>query len=69
MAVGLNDAVPGTIHLLDLDHNMQTKHSGNGEIVLVPTPSADPEDPLNWSPRRKLLSTICVNLYVRHRSR
>ncbi|OKL62903.1 hypothetical protein UA08_01191 [Talaromyces atroroseus] len=64
MATSPNDGVPGTIHILDLEHNMHTKHSGNGEIVLVPTPSADPEDPLNWSPRRKMLSTICVNLYT-----
>ncbi|KAI1612551.1 putative MFS transporter [Exophiala viscosa] len=64
MSTSLNDSVPGTVHLVDLDHSMHTKHAGTGEIVLVPTPSNDPEDPLNWAPRRKLLSTICVNLYT-----
>ncbi|KIX10420.1 uncharacterized protein Z518_01502 [Rhinocladiella mackenziei CBS 650.93] len=57
-------SVPGTIHLVDLDHTMHTRHAGGGDIVLVPTPSSDPDDPLNWSPRRKILSTICSNLYT-----
>jgi hypothetical protein len=54
------DAIPGTIHLVDLDHSMNTRHAG--DIVLDPTPSSDVNDPLNWSPRRKLLSMICSNL-------
>lgn len=59
-------AIPGTLTLLDLDHVMSTQHlaNGNSDIVLIPTPSSDPDDPLNWSPRRKLLSTICVNMCV-----
>jgi hypothetical protein len=57
--------VPGTVHLVDLEHNMSTKHSkGDNEIVLIPTPSDDPDDPLNWSPRRKALSTFCLAVYV-----
>ncbi|KAH6970245.1 major facilitator superfamily domain-containing protein [Fusarium avenaceum] len=57
--------IPGTVHLLDLDHDMQARHaSSSGEIVLHPTPSKDPNDPLNWTPRRKLLSLICQNLYT-----
>lgn len=39
MATSLNDSVPGTIHLIDLDHTIQTKHSGIGDIELVRTPS------------------------------
>ncbi|KAK5044730.1 hypothetical protein LTR84_010504 [Exophiala bonariae] len=59
-------AVPGTVHLVDLDHSMQTQHASGGQkdVVLDPTPSADPNDPLNWSPRRKMMSTICINLYT-----
>ncbi|KAF2844716.1 MFS transporter-like protein [Plenodomus tracheiphilus IPT5] len=57
-------AIPGTVHLVDVDHSMQARHAGNGDIILDPAPSSDPEDPLNWSPRRKLLSTICVNIYT-----
>lgn len=39
---------PGTVRLIDNDRTLSTKH-GNGseqDIVLVPTPSEDPEDPL-----------------------
>jgi hypothetical protein len=57
------NAIPGTITLVDLQHTLRTRHldKGDKDIVLVPTPSNDPNDPLNWSPRRKLLSTICVS--------
>lgn len=43
-----DSVVPGTVHIVDLDHTMSTKHSkGNSEIVLVPTPSDDPDDPVS----------------------
>ncbi|KAF2799409.1 putative MFS transporter [Melanomma pulvis-pyrius CBS 109.77] len=58
------NAIPGTVHLVDLDHSMHTRHAGGGDIVLDPTPSNDANDPLNWSPRRKLMSMICSNLYT-----
>lgn len=58
------ESVPGTVTLVDVEHILATRHldKGDRDIVLVPTPSNDPDDPLNWSPRRKLLSTICVNV-------
>lgn len=57
------DAIPGTFTLVDLDHVVATRHAeGDRDIVLVPAPSDDPDDPLNWAPRRKLLSTICVSV-------
>lgn len=57
-------SIPGTIHLVDLDHAMHAQHAnGNSaDIVLDPTPSKDVDDPLNWHPRRKLLSTLCSNV-------
>lgn len=58
---------PGTSHLVDLDGTMATKHADGKDvrdIVLIPSPSDDPEDPLNWSFRRKLLSTSCVVVYT-----
>lgn len=64
----LSGTVPGTVHLVDLDHTMHTRHAQGGDIVLVPTPSKDPDDPLNWSPRRKLLSSLCSNLCVTYSS-
>jgi len=61
-----NVTVPGTVHLVDLEGTMATQHAQGGrrDIVLVPTPSADPDDPLNWSPRRKALATTCMCVYT-----
>ncbi|KAJ5780832.1 hypothetical protein N7457_005992 [Penicillium paradoxum] len=58
--------IPGTVMLVDVNHVMTARHldRGDRDIVLVPTPSNDPEDPLNWSRRRKLLSTVCVSMYT-----
>ena len=58
--------IPGTVHLVDLEGTMRAKHacSGQKDIVLVPAPSNDPDDPLNWSPRRKALSTTCMCVYT-----
>ncbi|KUI63316.1 hypothetical protein VM1G_11063 [Cytospora mali] len=58
---------PGTVHLVDLGGTMKTKHAGgkdSSDIVLIPRPSDDPEDPLNWSFRRKLLATSCIVVYT-----
>lgn len=57
---------PGTIRLVDLEHNLRTRH-GTGAldtVVLVPAPSTNPEDPLNWTPHRKLLATICTCVFT-----
>jgi hypothetical protein len=74
--------VPGTVHLVDLEGVMLAKHAQRGQrdIVLVPAPSSDPDDPvrgfyspeslnadmakLNWTPRRKMLSTTCMCVYT-----
>lgn len=65
--LGERDFVAGTVHLVDLEGVMRAKHaSGNGknDVVLVPAPSSDPNDPLNWSAKRKLMFTVCVNTYT-----
>ncbi|KAJ5288633.1 hypothetical protein N7478_001663 [Penicillium angulare] len=58
---------PGTVHLVDIDGDIHAKKLNinvcNG-IVLTPTPSADPNDPLNWSKSRKWLATTCVLLFT-----
>lgn len=58
--------VPGTVQLVDLELKLHARHATGGQrdIVLVPTPSSDPDDPLNWSPRRKTLSTVCMCVYT-----
>ena len=53
--------IPGTIHLVDTDSG-GTSHGD--KIVLNPTPSTDPEDPLNWSRRRKLWNISMVYVYT-----
>lgn len=43
----------GTVRILDLEES---------KTILVPRPSADPNQPLNWSAKRKVLqmSILCV---------
>lgn len=59
---------PGTVRLIDMGGNLDSsKHAeGKGEqdIILVPHPSEDPEDPLNWTFKRKILATSCVLVYT-----
>ncbi|KAM0144597.1 hypothetical protein ACHAP3_000627 [Botrytis cinerea] len=60
-------AVPGTIHLVDLEGVMRGQHASASQlqdVVLVPSPSSDPDDPLNWTPKRKMLSTACMSMYT-----
>lgn len=56
-----SELIPGTIDLVDVYH---IRHAGDveGDIVLNPAPSNDPNDPLNWSPWRKTISLICQSL-------
>ena len=48
---GDNMPIPGTIHLVDLEGTMAAKHAKGArqDVVLVPAPSADPDDPV-WPP-------------------
>ncbi|EED85648.1 predicted protein [Postia placenta Mad-698-R] len=61
-----HDLIPGTVHLVDIGGGIHdAKHDSNHrDIVLVPRPSSDPEDPLNWPRRRKLLAISMVYLYA-----
>lgn len=59
------EAIPGTLHLVDQDSLFHTKHDiSQQDIVLNPTPSDDPDDPLNWSRPRKYLSMFCMVVYT-----
>ena len=53
--------VPGTIYLVDTEAREQDHQ---GRIVLNPQPSNDPEDPLNWSRKRKLWNIAMVYCYI-----
>ena len=63
-------SVPGTIHLVDPEGVLRVKHASGDQkdIILVPAPSDDPNDPLNWSARRKNLSAACISMSVCHLS-
>ena len=56
-------AIPGTVHLVDLEGTL-ANHLGTRDIVLIPRPSKDPEDPLNWSRGRKMLNFACNMMYI-----
>ncbi|KAF2164444.1 hypothetical protein M409DRAFT_25322 [Zasmidium cellare ATCC 36951] len=61
------DVVPGTVHLVDLTseaHHDRHHDPSNTQILLVPQPSKDPQDPLNWPRRRKFWSLAMVILYT-----
>ncbi|KAK7429795.1 hypothetical protein QQZ08_003640 [Neonectria magnoliae] len=58
---------PGTVRLIIAEGDHTTKHAegeGQKDIILVPRPSEDPEDPLNWTFKRKVLATSCVVIYT-----
>jgi hypothetical protein len=66
------ESTPGTFLLVDAHGEITTSRAhGTGaekDIVLVPAPSSHPDDPLNWSPRRKKLSALCMAALVVPRS-
>jgi hypothetical protein len=66
MAGEVDQDVPGTVLLVDLAGGQSGgKHaSDRSDIVLVPQPSADPEDPLNWSRKRKMWALAMVFTYT-----
>ncbi|TAQ88303.1 hypothetical protein B7494_g3391 [Chlorociboria aeruginascens] len=59
--------IPGTVHLVDLEGIIRAKHASEAQlkdVVLIPAPSGDPDDPLNWSPQRKIISTVSLSMYT-----
>jgi MFS family permease len=60
------DYVPGTVHLVDVGGQLSSSlhDASHQDIILVPRPSSDPEDPLNWTHRRKILAVSMAYLYV-----
>ncbi|GAB7358070.1 hypothetical protein MBLNU230_g0232t1 [Neophaeotheca triangularis] len=60
------DDVPGTVQLVDnIAHEAGGLSSKNkDDIVLIPTPSDDPEDPLRWSRKRKFWALAMTIVYT-----
>ena len=50
-------SVPGTVYMVDLDglQRVQETNTHGANVILVPQPSDDPNDPLRWLTRKKLL--------------
>ncbi|GAB1725340.1 hypothetical protein NU195Hw_g4088t1 [Hortaea werneckii] len=48
-------SVPGTQHLIDLELS---------KLLLIPTPSTAPEDPLNWPQWRKVITSLSWMIYI-----
>lgn len=49
-SISAHSLPPGTVHLVDLDGKMTTKHTDGkdiNDIILIPRPSDNPDDPLN----------------------
>lgn len=61
-----SDVLPGTVHLVDLAGTLNVRHEEGGEkdIVLLPQPTNEYDDPLNWTRPRKLLSVNLMLLAV-----
>lgn len=60
------DQIPGTVYLVDKSRGGGAA-GGSGskqDIILVPQPSSDPEDPLNWSLPRKLRAITMVYIFI-----
>lgn len=47
------ELVPGTVHLIDMEGDLNVKKE-NGDIILRPPPSSDPNDPLRWPKSKKI---------------
>lgn len=53
-----SDGIPGTNDLVDVGQTRTDVKLGDGDIVLIPQPSTDPNDPLNWSQIRKMIFMV-----------
>lgn len=54
-------------HVLDVnqlegDEKGTVKTAKDGQTVLIPQPSDDPNDPLNWSPVKKHITLIVISV-------
>ena len=52
-------AIPGTVRLVDQGRPSNRRHTADrSDIILIPQPSKDPNDPLNWSPARRMMASV-----------
>jgi hypothetical protein len=53
---------PGTEIMTDVGTHHFVKAGQGNSNVLVPQPSDDPHDPLNWSPKWKAITMMCATV-------
>ncbi|KAK6465269.1 putative ion transporter [Scheffersomyces coipomensis] len=53
------EMVPGTVHLVDMLGDLKVQ-KGEGNIILIPQPSANINDPLRWSTRKRYFQFALV---------
>lgn len=53
LSIDDEELIPGTIHLLDLNHALHVEKQGESDIILQPQPLDNVNDPLRWSQRKK----------------
>lgn len=46
---------------VDVEHRGELKTAKDGHTVLIPQPSDDPRDPLNWSPLKKHVILVIIS--------
>jgi hypothetical protein len=57
------EILPGTEIMADFGTHKFVKETGAKGPVLVPQPSNNPHDPMNWTPRRKALVIFIANIF------
>jgi len=57
------EILPGTEIMADFGTHHFIKQTGSKGPVLVPQPSSNPHDPLNWSRKRKALIIFIANFF------
>jgi hypothetical protein len=55
------DASNGYIANVDDENRSNLKTAKDGHTVLIPQPSDDPNDPLNWSPMKKHVILLIIS--------
>lgn len=57
------EILPGTEIMADFGTHKFVKETGSKGPVLVPQPSNNPHDPLNWTRKRKVLVIFIANIF------
>ncbi|CDK25215.1 unnamed protein product [Kuraishia capsulata CBS 1993] len=59
--------IPGTSHLVELSkERLMELNAGDKDkdVILIPTPTSDPNDPLNWTRTRKYIHMFALIVYI-----